>query len=192
MKNREIFVNPEVKKLTKKYLIVLMAGILTIVSAAYYINSFIKKNIIEQNIVTYASIIDEERNLDTIKTFIKRPDETKVEEAKKILSSYGYNEEMTLESNEMLKEILYKTIIVFVTIGVAFITLVYLLFMKQLKKMYKDIEGIIDNTDAMSQGKYKEIEGEEKEGDMAKLICSLNYMGDRVNNSIDLLKKDKE
>ena len=192
MKNREIFTNPEVKKLTIKYLIVLIAGILTIVSAAYYINSFIKKNMIKQNIVIYASIIDGERDLDTIKTFIKRPDETKVEEAKKILRSYGYNEEMTLESNDMLKEILYKTIIVFGTIGVVFITTVYLLFMKQLKVMYKEIEEIIDNTDAMSQGKYKEIEGEEKEGDMAKLISSLNYMGDRVNNSIDLLKKDKE
>lgn len=192
MKNREIFTNPEVKKLTIKYLIVLIAGILTIVSAAYYINSFIKKNMIKQNIVIYASIIDGERDLDTIKTFIKRPDETKVEEAKKILRRYGYNEEMTLESNDMLKEILYKTIIVFGTIGVVFITTVYLLFMKQLKVMYKEIEEIIDNTDAMSQGKYKEIEGEEKEGDMAKLISSLNYMGDRVNNSIDLLKKDKE
>ena len=192
MKNREIFTNPEVKKLTIKYLIVLIAGILTIVSAAYYINSFIKKNMIKQNIVIYASIIDGERDLDTIKTFIKRPDETKVEEAKKILRSYGYNEEMTLESNDMLKEILYKTIIVFGAIGVVFITTVYLLFMKQLKVMYKEIEEIIDNTDAMSQGKYKEIEGEEKEGDMAKLISSLNYMGDRVNNSIDLLKKDKE
>lgn len=192
MKNREIFINPEVKKLTIKYLVVLIAGIITIVSAAYYINSFIKKKVIEQNIVTYASIMDGENDTNTIKTFIKEPDEAKIEESRKILSSYGYNEEMTLESNDMLSHILNRTIMIFLFIGVFFITVIYLLFMKQLKAMYRDIEEIIDNTDAMSQGKYTEIEGEEKEGHMAKLICSLNYMGDRVNNSIDLLKKDKE
>ena len=99
MKNKEMFVNPEVKKLTMKYLAVLISGIIVIVSAAYYINDFIKKKVIEQNIITYASIIDGERNLDTIKTFIKSPNESKLEEARKVLSSYGYNEEMTLESN---------------------------------------------------------------------------------------------
>ena len=48
------------------------------------------------------------------------------------------------------------------------------------------------NTKSMSEGEYKKIDGSYTEGEMAILISSLNYMGDRVNNSINLLQEDKE
>lgn len=44
----------------------------------------------------------------------------------------------------------------------------------------------------MSYGEYKSIDGDFNEGDMAILISSLNYMGERVNNSLNLLTKEKE
>lgn len=188
----KIFINPEAKKVTLKYIIILIIGIAAIVIASYSINRVIKTKVIEQNIVTYAYILEGKSDVDLIKNFSKMPDKSEIEEAKKILSSYGYNEEMTLDSNDMLRSILKFTIVVFVSLTVIFITLLYISFMRQLQVMYREMEDIIDNTESMSEGKYTSIEGEEKEGYMAKLICSLNYMGDRVNNSIDLLRRDKE
>ena len=44
----------------------------------------------------------------------------------------------------------------------------------------------------MSHGEYKAIAGDFDEGEMAILVSSLNYMGERVNNSIRLLKEEKE
>lgn len=41
-------------------------------------------------------------------------------------------------------------------------------------------------------GKFKKIEPKYEEGDVAILTTSLNYMGERVNNSIQKLKEDKE
>ena len=43
----------------------------------------------------------------------------------------------------------------------------------------------------MSCGEYRNIEDYFKEREMAILISSLNYMGERVNNSIELLRDDK-
>lgn len=192
MRIDKLFVNPEVKKVTLKYLAVLLTGIVVMYCISYKLSNDIKEKIINQNIATYAYVLEGKESSEFAELFTSNPNEQAISEAKEILNKYGYSSDMTFAANEIDKSIFIKILIFTVSCIVMFITILYLLFVNELKKMYLGIEAIIENTGAMSDGEYKPLNDEEKEGDMAKLVSSLNYMGDRVNNSIELLRSDKE
>lgn len=187
-----IFRNPEAKKVTFKYIIILIIGIVTMTFTSYYIINYIKDRVIEQNTIMYSYILQGENNGNIIKSLSEEPSKEEINKAVEVLKGYGYNENMSIESNEMLKDIFSRILFMLIPMICIFITVLYISFMKELKNIYEHMEEISSTTDSMSKGKFKAIDGEEKEGEMAKLISSLNYMGDRVNNSIDILKKDKE
>ena len=51
-------------------------------------------------------------------------------------------------------------LIIFTPTIILFLSILYLVFLRELKLIYKDIEGIVSNTGAMSKGEYKKIEGD--------------------------------
>lgn len=184
--------NPEAKKITVKYLIIMVIATITLFICSFYVTKQINKKILENNTVMYYYMISGESSPKIIKEIFNNPSEEQVKEARKVLSCYGYDENLSLESNEIEIYTLKNILIIFIPVFVILLTLLYLLMIRELKNIYKKIDNIVLNTKSMSEGEYKEIDGSYEEGEMAILISSLNYMGDRVNNSIKLLKEDKE
>lgn len=192
MKMEKFFRNPEAKRITKKFIIVLILGVISIAVTSFAIGNYINKIMIDQNTVTIANILDGKTDSSIIKNFYELSGREKVDEAKVLLKSYGYDENLSLSSNEIYKTILNIILRTFISITIIFLVILYILFIRELKGMYFKINNIVENTSAMSKGEYKRIQEYMDEGEMENLISSLNYMGERVNNSINLLKEDKE
>jgi len=192
MRMGKLFRNPEAKRVTRRFIIVLILGVISIAAASFAIGNYINKIMIDQNTVTIANMLEGKTDSSIIKNFYELSGVEKIDEAKALLKSYGYDESLSLSSNEVYKKILNIILITFITTTIIFLVTLYIIFIKELKGMYFKINNIVENTCAMSKGEYKKIQEFMGEGEMESLISSLNYMGERVNNSINLLQEDKE
>jgi signal transduction histidine kinase len=184
--------NPEAKKVTYKFIIILIIGITSIAFSSFAIAKNISRTLINQNAVILSNILEDKKDASVIKNFYEKRNSEEISKAKEILSSYGYDENISLSSDEIVLGILKTMSVVFIPILVVFLVILYFCFIRELKKIYIKIDGIVQSTRSMSSGEYRKIEGDYREGEIAVLISSLNYMGDRVNNSIELLRYDKE
>ncbi|CDM70194.1 Sensor histidine kinase [Clostridium bornimense] len=192
MNIRKLYRNPEVKKITIKYLLLLIAAIITISAIAFFITRNINKKIIENNTIIISKFTEKMDIGDIISDLPKVHNKEDFSKAKEVMKSYGYDDEMSKDSNELIVYF-YKEI--FITFSIFFIiifSILYFFYIRELKRIYINIDDIVNKVSSMSYGEYKSIEGDFNEGDMAILISSLNYMGERVNNSINLLTKEKE
>lgn len=192
MKLNKLYRNPEAKRVTVKFIIILIIGVVTIGAASFAIAKNISEKLIDQNAVILASVLEDKKEGDIVTGFYQNKSTEEVTKAKEILKSYGYDENISLSGDEIVLDMLKTMLIVFIPVIILFLVILYLCFIKELKKVYIQVEGIILNTKSMSKGQYKNIEGDHKEGEMAILVSALNYMGERVNNSIELLESDKE
>lgn len=192
MNIEKLYRNPEVKKTTIKYVIVLIIGIIVITSTANILINKLNKRIINQNTLILSKFINNQDISKIIPNLYSAGDEKALEEAKELLKSYGYDEYLSIDRNEEIKFFSKEVMWTMIPIYIFFITLMYLLFLRELKSVYDKIEDIVSNISSMSKGEYKEIEGGFDVGELGILTSSLNYMGDRVNNSIHMLKKEKE
>lgn len=192
MNIEKLYRNPEVKKTTIKYVIVLIIGIIVITSTANILINKLNKRIINQNTLILSKFINNQDISKIIPNLYSAGDEKALEEAKELLKSYGYDEYLSIDRNEEIKFFSKEIMWTMIPIYIFFITLMYLLFLRELKSVYDKIEDIVSNISSMSKGEYKEIEGSFDVGELGILTSSLNYMGDRVNNSIHMLKKEKE
>lgn len=188
----KLYRNPEVKRATIKYIVILIIGIIVITATANILINKLNKKIITQNILTLSKVINNEDISKVISTLYNAGDKEDLEKARELLKSYGYDESVSIDRNEYIKFFSKEVMWTMIPIYIFFITLMYLLFITELKSLYNKIEDIVLNVSSMSKGKYKEIEGSFDNGELGVLISSLNYMGDRVNNSIYMLKKEKE
>jgi signal transduction histidine kinase len=160
--------------------------------SSFVIAKNISATLINQNAVILSNVLEEKDESQIVKNFYEKKSPEELNKSKEILRSYGYDENISLSGDEIVLSILKTMLLIFIPNISIFLLILYLSFIKELKLIYKDIEGIVSNTGAMSKGEYKKIEGDYKEGEMSILISSLNYMGDRVNNSIELHQSDKE
>lgn len=188
----KLFRNPEARKITAIFLFVFFIEVSVISFACYKISKNINNTLMNQNTVILSNIIESETIESIARNFYAQNSEENVEKAKEILNTCGYNENITLSSNKIVKNIFKNMLLVFIPITLILTLIIYFIFINILRGIYKNIENISNNTNEMYNGKYKKIDGEYGEGEIAILVSSLNFMGDRVNNSIKLLKEEKE
>lgn len=192
MNLRKLYRNPEVKKITVRFLCILVIGIIIISMLSKYICNVINKKIINQNIVILSNIIDNKDLDDIIKNFYKESSEEKIDEARNILKSYGYDKNLPIEYNKVIADLYKYELILFIPMFIILILVLYIFYMRELRNIYKKLDEASNCVKAMSNGDYRKINGYLNEGDVAILITSLNYMGERVNNSIYLLREEKQ
>lgn len=188
----KLYRNPEARKITIKFIIILIIGVAAIAVSSFAIAKSISKTLINQNAAILADVLENKKDGEIIKNFYQEKSEEEVNSAKEVLSQYGYDSNMSLDSNQIVFDILKKNLIIFIVVIVVFLSILYFCFIRELNKIYSEIDQIVTNTKSMSKGQYKNIQGYYTEGEMAILVSTLNYMGERVNNSIELLKADKE
>ncbi|AQR96060.1 sensor histidine kinase [Clostridium saccharoperbutylacetonicum] len=191
MNLRRFYSNPEVKRITTRFTIMLFIGIICIYFLSCSIVNNINKNLINQNTIIAAQILKNTSPKEIIKNFYTVESDEEVEKARTFLKTYGYDENLSIESNEISSSFLKEIIEVFIPTFVIYIISLYLIFLRELKGIFFQVEAVVKETGAMSDGEYTRLEGKFNDGDMSDLISSLNYMGDRVNNSIERLKEEK-
>lgn len=192
MNLKRLYNNPEAKKVTIKFSIIFLFGVISIFGATYYVVNNINKTLIDQNTSVLSSIIENKDIPEIIKGFYEIKDGNELVEAKEILKSYGYDDELSILINEVTNKFYTEILVIFIPIIILFTIMLYLIFIKELKDIYVQVDNIVKNISDTSNGKFKKIEPKYEEGDVAILTTSLNYMGERVNNSIQKLKEDKD
>lgn len=192
MNLRRFYANPEVKRITVKFIIILIIGAIGVYFLSLSIVRNINKTLIEQNTVVVAQILENNSPKEIIKNFYTTKSDEELKKAREFLKSYGYDENLSLVSNDITFGFFKEIIKVFIPMLLIYILILYLIFLNELKIIFSQVDNIVKQTGAMSDGKYHRIEGKFEEGGIAVLISSLNYMSDRVNNSIELMKEEKE
>lgn len=192
MNLKRLYNNPEAKKITVKFIVIFLVGVISIFGATYYVVNNINKTLMDQNTSVLSSIIENKDIPEIIKGFYEIKDGNELVEAKEILKSYGYDDELSIMVNEVTNKFYKEILVIFIPIMILFTIMLYLIFIKELKDIYVQVDNIVKNISDTSNGKFKKIEPKYEEGDVAILTTSLNYMGERVNNSIQKLKEDKE
>lgn len=192
MNLKRLYNNPEAKKVTIKFFIIFLFGVISIFGATYYVVNNINRTLMDQNTSVLSSIIENKDIPEVIKGFYEIKDGNELVEAKEILESYGYDDELSIMVNEVTNKFYKEILVIFIPIMILFTIMLYLIFIKELKNIYVQVDNIVKNISDTSNGKFKKIEPKYEEGDVAILTTSLNYMGERVNNSIQKLKEDKE
>lgn len=192
MNLKRLYNNPEAKKVTSKFLIIFLVGVISIFGATYYVVENINKTLLDQNISVISSVIENKEISEVIKGFYEIKDGNELVEAKEILESYGYDDDLSIMVNEVTNKFYTEILVIFIPIIILFTIMLYLIFIKELKDIYVQVDNIVKNISDTSNGKFKKIEPKYEEGDVAILTTSLNYMGERVNNSIQKLNEDKD
>lgn len=192
MNLKRLYNNPEAKKVTIKFSIIFLFGVISIFGATYYVVNNINRTLMDQNTSVLSSIIENKDIPEVIKGFYEIKDGNELIEAKEILESYGYDDELSIMVNEVTNKFYKEILVIFIPIMILFTIMLYLILIKELKDIYAQVDNIVKNISDTSNGKFKKIEPKYEEGDVAILTTSLNYMGERVNNSIQKLKEDKE
>lgn len=182
--------NPEIKRITWKYIIISCIAELVLILASVIVTNRIDVFINNQNIHMFADVIQEKGMDDIISNYYEKKDNNEIEEAKNILKEYGYIG-ISHSANE-LREYVNKVIAyTFISIGIIFLVIIYFFYLKELKKIYSSIENIKQAAIDIVEGKDVNITTEYNEGELSILSNSLNLMNERVNNSIELLKNEK-
>ena len=192
MNLKRLYNNPEAKKITSKFLIIFLVGVISIFGATYYVVENINKTLLDKNISVISSVIENKEISEVIKGFYEIKDGNELVEAKEILESYGYDDDLSIMVNEVTNKFYTEILVIFIPIIILFTIMLYLIFIKELKDIYVQVDNIVKNISDTSNGKFKKIEPKYEEGDVAILTTSLNYMGERVNNSIQKLNEDKD
>ena len=186
-----LYRNPEVKKITIKYLIILLISIVLMIISTKIVTNSINKRIIDQNVMIVSNILEGKKIDDIIPNFYQKKQEEQLNEARELLKSYGYDEDMSNKSNELISFCSKEILMINIPIIILVLTLMYIMYNLELKNIFNKISNVSNSIKFMSDGKYKKIDGETKEGEIGILISSVNYMGERVNNSINLLTQEK-
>lgn len=191
MNIHSLYRNPEVKKITIKYLIILLISIVLMIISTKIVTDSINKRIIDQNVMIVSNILEGKKIDDIIPNFYHKKQEEQLSEARELLKSYGYDENMSDKSNELIDFCSKEILMINIPIIILVLTLMYIMYNLELKNIFNKLSDVANSIKFMSDGKYKKIDGETKEGEIGVLISSVNYMGERVNNSINLLTKEK-
>ena len=191
MKIKELYGNPEIKRINRRYIFIAIVGSIIIMLSSFIIAQKINKDIIHSNIKTYADIIEYNNKIDIIKNFNQDVSKEKLNEARKILKSYGYDENLYFATNGLFYKLFFMTACVFLATFYLITAVCYFISVREIKRVFDSLNKIIDSADKITNGEYRNIDGDFEEGIISILISKINYLGERVNNSISMLEKEK-
>ena len=191
MKIKELYGNPEIKRINRRYIFIAIVGSIIIMLSSFIIAEKINNDIINSNIKTYADIIEYNNKIDIIKNFNQDVSKEKLNEARKILKSYGYDENLYFATNGLFYKLFFMTACVFLATFYLITAVCYFISVREIKRVFDSLNKIIDSADKITNGEYRNIDGDFEEGIISILISKINYLGERVNNSISMLEKEK-
>ncbi|MCR6513973.1 HAMP domain-containing histidine kinase [Clostridium sp. LY3-2] len=187
----KMFRNKEIKTLTFKISIVLILGIIL---GAIAVESSIKglnESLINQNASIISSINSGKSTGEIVKNFYETPDSKDIKRGKEILNSYGYNKELELSSNDILKEFRFNMLLKVIVIITLIIIGAYFISFNLFKDIYNYFSNLAKETEKVIEGKSKIIKNVYKEGEIYILTDRFNKMTERVDLTLKRLEDEK-
>ncbi|MGL6184055.1 MAG: sensor histidine kinase [Clostridium chrysemydis] len=187
----KMFRNKEIKTLTFKISIVLILGIIL---GAIAVESSIKglnESLINQNASIISSINSGKSTGEIVKNFYETPDSKDIKRGKEILNSYGYNKELELSSNDILKEFRFNMLLKVIVIITLIIIGAYFISFNLFKDIYNYFSNLAKETEKVIEGKSKIIKNVYKEGEIYILTDKFNKMTERVDLTLKRLEDEK-
>ncbi|MGL5478517.1 MAG: sensor histidine kinase [Clostridium sp.] len=187
----KMFRNKEIKTLTFKISIVLIWGIIL---GAIAVESSIKglnESLINQNASIISSINSGKSTGEIVKNFYETPDSKDIKRGKEILNSYGYNKELELSSNDILKEFRFNMLLKVIVIITLIIIGAYFISFNLFKDIYNYFSNLAKETEKVIEGKSKIIKNVYKEGEIYILTDKFNKMTERVDLTLKRLEDEK-
>lgn len=183
--------NTEVRKISIYTFIVFCVGIIVIIYANNLICTRMNKRIVDKNITMVANFVKNNNNKEYIRNLTENPTEEEIKNASEMLKSYGYDEDITIQIVESVTQLKSDINMLFICFFIVFVVIIFLGYLFLLGKMYKKMDEAVNKVSEMSNGTFIKITPDYEEGEISRLINSLNYMGERVNNSIMLLQNER-
>lgn len=188
-----MFRNKEFRSVIIKLIILqIMLGTLGLFVVTIFINQT-NKNIIERDMALVGNIVKDYPELkDVVVPYItKEIPKEDIMIGQEILKSYGYNIKMDQELQPVLKDIAFnmKAIIVFIIFS--FIIPLAYIIKNEYKEIYGKMKKVYQASERVVEGDFSIYLNEEGEGDFSILNHQFNQMANRLENNLDLLKKEK-
>ncbi|WP_035291490.1 HAMP domain-containing sensor histidine kinase [Clostridium sp. KNHs214] len=185
--------NYEVKKITT---ILIILNVIFCVGIYFYTVNIVKdfsRKIVNQNAEVVGVVLQKHPDLeeDLIKCYTRGVSKDTYIKGEKLLESYGYSIKAPLENMPVIKDMRS----IFPKINLSIIVLLFIftiiVIMIEYKCMFKKISIISKSAEKVVEGDFtaKIIEG--KEGEFNILAHQFNLMSERLENSIENLKKEK-
>lgn len=188
-----MFRNPEFKSITIKLLILqLIFALIMLFSINHYVSK-INNNIIEQHNALLGKIIsiDESLGEELISNIIKKPTSSEITKGKEILESYGYTYDLEIAYQSILKEIIPNMKATILITVLLFFLPIYLITKSEYNNLYSKVKELSIAADKVIEGDFSYVLKDEGEGDFNILSHQFNQMANRLENSLEGLKREK-
>lgn len=185
--------NPELKGITIKFAVALIL----VVTSIWVVNEINIKNLNSKMIDENAAIVMElSKNhsveiQDIVDKFYNKSNEEQILKGRKILEEYSYDENLDVNKNALMVDYRRESFINMLIPISVILVIGYVLVFVDLSKIYSRLREIIVKSDDMTQGKYYKIHEENEEGEFSILVNSLNNMGERIENTVNIIENDK-
>lgn len=189
----DLFRNREIRSIVIKFFILqLIFGIVGFIIIDISMDR-INSQIVKRDMALIGSILNSNPELeDRIIPYItKEVSQEDIDAGMKILTEYGYHDEMDKDYQPVLKDLKPSIQMAAVVSMMFFIISLILIIMIEYRKVYKKIQEISNVAEKVVEGDFSIYLDEEGEGDFNILNHQFNQMTNRLENSLDTLKQEK-
>ena len=185
--------NPEAKDLLIKLIIIM---IIFAVTGSIIFNLSLQKfsgDIIDKNVGVIGNIITKHPELknEIISSYTKEPSVNELKEGEKVAESYGYEKNLSFSYFKVLNSFHNISIITFIVfmilLFITFFSVVYFAF----KNVFLTVNKFAKAAEDIVEGDFSIKFSDEKEGALSKLSYQFDQMSNRLELTLEELKKEK-
>lgn len=158
----------------------------------YYINK-INTSIVVKNQALVGNLLNKypELEAEIIPYITKEISQDNIEIGKETLSKYGYNTEINILNQPILNDIMYSQGLAIVII--TFLSLIILVFIinREYGKIYSKVRKVYTAAEKVVEGEFDVYLNDKGEGEFNILNRQFNMMANRLENSLETLKREK-
>jgi len=188
-----VFRNPEFKAITRKlFLLQLVFSIIMMIFISYYVIE-INNNIIKQNTALVGKImsIDPSLGKELVPIITKEATSSEIQEGKKLLEGYGYTGNLKIAYQPLLKELFSNMKILTFSLVLLFFIPIFIITKGEYNSLYSKVKELSLAADKVIEGDFSYEFKDGGEGDFNILSHQFNQMANRLENSLESLKKEK-
>lgn len=188
-----MFRNPEIKSIAARLLVFQIVFSIFIFIIAGAKMEKLNERIIDQNAALVGNILTKHPDLenDIIKYITNGPSQEEIGNGRKILSQYGYDENLEKVAQPLLKNISPKIEIILFVVSLGYFIPLLLLIISEYNSIYKKVRKISFAAERVVEGDFSIKLKEEGEGDFSILSNQFNNMSNRLESTLGSLKEEK-
>lgn len=189
----ELFKNPEFRStITMLLLCQIIFAIILFSFTMVWLNR-INEAIVEQNAALTGQILSKYPQFEDeiMPVILKGPNNTEISKGQEILKRYGYNKNMGIGNQPLLKGIYLNIQIKVLLIAIIYFIPIFFLISREHKHLYSKIQNISHAAEQVVKGDFSLILPEDEQGEIGILNHQFNQMANRIKLGIEQLSNEK-